>query len=118
MDTKDGIRNGFKELGTGKMMVLGLQHVFAMFGATVLVPIITGLDVSVTLFCAGIATIWFFLITKRKVPIFLGSSFAFLAAFAAIAPSLWTRRPGKPRFPTWRICRTPRSAWSARAFCM
>ena len=99
MDTKDGIHNGFKELGTGKMMVLGLQHVFAMFGATVLVPIITGLDVSVTLFCAGIATIWFFLITKRKVPIFLGSSFAFLAAFAAIAPKLVDAATGEATLP-------------------
>ena len=84
----EGIYDGFKELGTGKMLVLGLQHVFAMFGATVLVPIITGLSVSVTLFCAGIATIWFYFITKRKIPIFLGSSFAFLAAFGAIAPKL------------------------------
>lgn len=81
----EGIYDGFKELGTGKMIVLGLQHVFAMFGATVLVPLLTGLSVSVTLFCAGIATIWFFLITKRKVPIFLGSSFAFLGAFATVA---------------------------------
>ena len=88
MGKNDGIRDGFKELGTGKMMVLGLQHVFAMFGATVLVPIITGLSISVTLFCAGLATIWFYFITKRKVPIFLGSSFAFLSAFAAIAPKL------------------------------
>ena len=55
----DGIYDGFKELGTGKMIVLGLQHVFAMFGATVLVPILTGLSISVTLFCAGIGTIWF-----------------------------------------------------------
>jgi uracil permease len=81
----DGIYDGFKELGTGKMMILGLQHVFAMFGATVLVPLLTGLSVSVTLFAAGIATIWFFFITKRKVPIFLGSSFAFLGAFASVA---------------------------------
>jgi uracil permease len=81
----DGIYDGFKELGTGKMMVLGLQHVFAMFGATVLVPLLTGLSVSVTLFAAGIATIWFFFITKRKIPIFLGSSFAFLGAFASVA---------------------------------
>ncbi len=82
---QEGIYDGFKELGTGKMLVLGFQHVFAMFGATVLVPIITGLSVSVTLLCAGLATIWFYFITKRKVPIFLGSSFAFLAAYAAIA---------------------------------
>ncbi|MBP1755562.1 MAG: uracil-xanthine permease [Firmicutes bacterium] len=81
----EGIYDGFKELGTGKMMILGLQHVFAMFGATVLVPLLTGLSVSVTLFSAGIATIWFFFITKRKVPIFLGSSFAFLGAFASVA---------------------------------
>ena len=79
-----GVYDGFKELGTGKMLVLGLQHVFAMFGATVLVPLITGLSVSVTLFCAGIGTVLFFFITKRKVPIFLGSSFAFLGAFAAV----------------------------------
>ena len=88
MDNKDGIRDGFKELGTGKMMVLGLQHVFAMFGATVLVPLLTGLPVSVTLFCAGIGTLWFYFITKGKIPIFLGSSFAFLAAFAAVAPMI------------------------------
>jgi uracil permease len=81
----EGIYDGFKELGTGKMLVLGLQHVFAMFGATVLVPLLTGLSVSVTLFCAGIATVWFFIITKQKVPIFLGSSFAFLGAFASVA---------------------------------
>ncbi|MDD6888059.1 MAG: solute carrier family 23 protein [bacterium] len=84
----DGIYDGFKELGTGKMVVLGLQHVFAMFGATVLVPLLTGLSVSVTLFASGIATIWFFIITKRKVPVFLGSSFAFLGAFATVAPKL------------------------------
>lgn len=81
----EGIYDGFKELGTGKMLILGLQHVFAMFGATVLVPLITGLSVSVTLFCAGIGTILFYIITKRKVPIFLGSSFAFLAAFAYVS---------------------------------
>lgn len=82
----EGIYDGFKQLGTGKMMVLGFQHVFAMFGATVLVPILTGMSVSVTLLCAALGTLWFFFITKRKIPIFLGSSFAFLAAFGAIAP--------------------------------
>lgn len=88
MDIKnEGIYDGFKELGTGKMMVLGFQHVFAMFGATVLVPIITGLSISVTLLCAAIGTIWFYFITKRKIPIFLGSSFAFLAAFATVSAS-------------------------------
>lgn len=81
----EGIYDGFKELGTGKMLILGFQHVFAMFGATVLVPLLTGLSVSVTLFCAGIGTIWFYIITKRKIPIFLGSSFAFIGAFNSIA---------------------------------
>ena len=81
----EGIYDGFKELGTGKMLILGLQHVFAMFGATVLVPLLTGLSVSVTLFCAGIGTVFFYFVTKRKVPIFLGSSFAFLGAFASVA---------------------------------
>ncbi len=67
----------------GKLIVLGIQHMFAMFGATVLVPIITGLPVSVALFTAGIGTIMFFFITKRKVPVFLGSSFAFMTAIMA-----------------------------------
>lgn len=81
-----GIRDARKELGMPKTFVLGFQHVFAMFGATVLVPILTGLSVSVTLFCAGVATLWFHFITKGKIPIFLGSSFAFLGAYAAVAP--------------------------------
>ena len=75
-----------RELGTGKMLVLGLQHMFAMFGATVVVPLITGLDVSTTLLFAGLGTLLFHLISKRKVPAFLGSSFAFLGGYAAIAP--------------------------------
>jgi len=73
-----------KQLGVPKMLILGLQHLFAMFGATVLVPIITGLDVATTLLCAGIGTLLFHLITKFKVPAFLGSSFAFLGGYAAI----------------------------------
>ena len=75
-----------RELGTGKTIVLGLQHMFAMFGATVLVPLLTGLDVSTTLLFAGIGTLLFHLLTKKKVPAFLGSSFAFLGGYAAIAP--------------------------------
>ncbi|MBQ8622039.1 MAG: uracil-xanthine permease [Oscillospiraceae bacterium] len=73
-------------LGTGKVLVLGLQHLFAMFGATVLVPAITGLNVSTTLLFAGLGTLLFHLVTGRKVPAFLGSSFAFLGGYAAIAP--------------------------------
>ena len=75
-----------RKLGTAKMITLGLQHMFAMFGATVLVPALTGLSVSATLLFAGLGTLLFHLISKKKVPAFLGSSFAFLAGYAAIAP--------------------------------
>ena len=70
---------------TGKTIVLGLQHTFVMFGATVLVPILTGLDVGVTLFAAGIGTLLFHFLTKMKVPVFLGSSFSFLPPIFAVA---------------------------------
>ena len=70
-----------KTLGTGRVLILGLQHMFAMFGATVLVPALTGLNVSTTLLFAGLGTLLFHLITGRKVPAFLGSSFAFLGAY-------------------------------------
>lgn len=73
-----------RQLGTSKMLVLGVQHLFAMFGATVLVPIITGLSVSATLLFAGLATLFMHLVTNRKVPVFLGSSFAFLGGYAAV----------------------------------
>ncbi len=84
---KDAIYDA-KELGRGKVIMLGLQHMFAMFGATVLVPLLTGLDVSTTLLFAGLGTLLFHLITKGKVPAFLGSSFAFLGGYGAIAPLL------------------------------
>ena len=88
-----------RQLGTAKMLILGLQHMFAMFGATILVPILVsgyfqkacgepltrGLSVSVTLFCAGFGTLIFHLCTKFKVPAFLGSSFAFLGGFYTVA---------------------------------
>ncbi|MEG2073685.1 MAG: uracil-xanthine permease family protein [Angelakisella sp.] len=77
-----------RKLGIPKMLLLGFQHVFAMFGATVLVPIITGLSVSTTLLMAGLGTLIFHFITKGKVPAFLGSSFAFLGGFAIVAPKL------------------------------
>ena len=77
-----------RELGTPRMLLLGLQHLFAMFGATVLVPALTGLNVSTTLLFAGLGTLLFHLVTGRKVPAFLGSSFAFLGGYAAIAPVL------------------------------
>ena len=88
-----------RQLGTAKMLILGLQHMFAMFGATIVVPILVsgyfqkacgepltrGLSVSVTLFCAGFGTLIFHLCTKFKVPAFLGSSFAFLGGFYTVA---------------------------------
>ena len=74
-------------LGKPRMLILGLQHLFAMFGATVLVPAITGLNVSTTLFFAGLGTLLFHLITKRQVPAFLGSSFAFLGAYGLVSAS-------------------------------
>jgi len=82
---KDAIYNA-RELGIPKMLVLGFQHVFAMFGATVLVPLLTGLDIATTLLMAGLGTLLFHLIAKGKVPAFLGSSFAFLGGYAAVAP--------------------------------
>ena len=69
-------------LGAPKQLVLGIQHLFAMFGATVLVPALSGLDVSTTLLFAGLGTLLFHLVTGGKVPAFLGSSFAFLGAYA------------------------------------
>ncbi len=83
MDNKDGIYDA-RTLGRPKMFVLGIQHMFAMFGATILVPMITGLDVSTTLLMAGLGTILFHVLTKFKVPAFLGSSFAFLGGYAAV----------------------------------
>ena len=74
-------------LGTSKTLILGLQHLFAMFGATVLVPAITGLNVSTTLLFAGLGTLLFHWITGRKVPAFLGSSFAFLGAYGLVTAS-------------------------------
>ena len=73
-----------RTLGTPRMLVLGLQHMFAMFGATVLVPALTGLDVATTLLFAGLGTLLFHLLTKGKVPAFLGSSFAFIGGYNAV----------------------------------
>ena len=81
----DGPVYDAKTLGAGRVVVLGFQHMFAMFGATVLVPALTGLSVSATLLFAGLGTLLFHLISKRKVPAFLGSSFAFLAGYFAIS---------------------------------
>lgn len=76
-----------RQLGIPKMLLLGLQHMFAMFGATILVPAITGLSISATLLFAGLGTLLFHLITGRKVPAFLGSSFAFLGAYGLVTAS-------------------------------
>ena len=92
MNEKDGAIRDASVLGVPKMLILGLQHMFAMFGATILVPILVNsyfgedvLHVQVTLICAGIGTLFFHLCSKFKVPAFLGSSFAFLGGFATIA---------------------------------
>ena len=73
-----------QKLSPAKFTLLGFQHMFAMFGATVLVPTLTGLSVSATLLFAGLGTLLFHLITGGKVPAFLGSSFAFLGGYAAV----------------------------------
>lgn len=99
MNDSNGVISNARELGTVKMLILGLQHMFAMFGATILVPILVnsyfvdacgegptrGLTVAVTLFCAGFGTLLFHVCTKFKVPAFLGSSFAFLSGFSTVA---------------------------------
>ncbi len=94
----DGIYDA-RQLGAGKMVTLGFQHMFAMFGATVLVPILTGLSVSTTLLFAGLGTLLFHVLTKFKVPAFLGSSFAFLGGYAAIAPMMEDGSPNKEMLP-------------------
>ena len=88
-----------RQLGVPKMIILGVQHTFAMFGATVLVPLLTGLNVSTTLLCAGLGTLLFHLITKGKVPAFLGSSFAFLGGFAIVAPMAADGTPNTEMLP-------------------
>lgn len=82
--SEQGIRDA-RTLGTPKMLLLGFQHMFAMFGATVLVPVLTGLPISATLLFAGLGTLLFHFLTKGKVPAFLGSSFAFIGGYAAVA---------------------------------
>ncbi len=83
IDNSKGIYDA-RVLGRPRMLLLGFQHLFAMFGATVLVPVLTGLSVSATLLFAGLGTLLFHFITKRKVPAFLGSSFAFLGGYATV----------------------------------
>ncbi|MCF0133195.1 MAG: uracil-xanthine permease [Blautia sp.] len=92
MDKRNGAIRDASTLGLPKMLVLGLQHMFAMFGATILVPILVntyfegeGLSIQVTLICAGLGTLFFHCCTKMKVPAFLGSSFAFLGGFSTVA---------------------------------
>ncbi|MDL2236682.1 uracil-xanthine permease family protein [Christensenellaceae bacterium OttesenSCG-928-K19] len=86
---------GHKKYGIGKNIILGFQHLFAMFGATVLVPLLTGINPAVAIFCAGVGTLVFHLVTKGKVPVFLGSSFAFIGViiitasqFSGVDPSV------------------------------
>lgn len=78
------MRNDVAETTIAQKIILALQHLIAMFGATVLVPILTGLDISVSLVCAGVGTLIFHLCTQKKVPVFLGSSFAFIPVIVAV----------------------------------
>ena len=93
MSQKKDIIKDASVLGIPKMLLLGLQHMFAMFGATILVPMLVNsyfksgnqvLSIQVTLFCAGFGTLFFHLCSKLKVPAFLGSSFAFLGGYSAV----------------------------------
>ena len=77
------MKNTEKVVGNAKF-ILGIQHVLAMFGATVLVPFLTGLNPSIALISAGVGTLIFHLCTKRIVPVFLGSSFAFIGALTLV----------------------------------
>ena len=86
------------ELGLPKMILLGIQHTFAMFGATVLVPLLTGLDVGTTLLMAGLGTLLFHFLTRGRIPAFLGSSFAFLGGYQMVAPML-DGRPNTEMLP-------------------
>lgn len=89
----------------GKLLLLGVQHVFAMFGATVLVPLLTGMDPAVALLCAGVGTWIFHLCTGRKVPTYLGSSFAFIAAIqgaAAMCAGLDANTEGLTQLPAYQ----------------
>ncbi len=83
----------------GKAVTLGIQHVFAMFGSTVLVPALTGLDASVTLLCMGVGTLLFHLVTRGIVPAFMGSSFSFITAITAVM----TRCGGNTAYVGWGI---------------
>ena len=83
IDYSQGIYDA-RSLGTPRLLILGAQHMFAMFGATVLMPLLTGLSVSTTLLCAGLGTLLFHFLCKGKVPAFLGSSFAYLGGFAIV----------------------------------
>ena len=99
MNESNQVIRDAKKLGLPKMLILGVQHMFAMFGATILVPILVnsyfmdacgehptrGLTVAVTLFCAGFGTLLFHVCARMKVPAFLGSSFAFLGGFSTVA---------------------------------
>ncbi len=102
MMTKDILENrgiyDAMELGLPKMILLGIQHTFAMFGATVLVPLLTGLDVGTTLLMAGLGTLLFHFLTRGRIPAFLGSSFAFLGGYQMVAPML-DGRPNTEMLP-------------------
>ena len=110
MNENNGAIRDASVLGVPKMLILGLQHMFAMFGATILVPILVNsyfgedvLHVQVTLICAGVGTLFFHLCSKFKVPAFLGSSFAFLGGLQLsqiLTPAFLPICPTQTNFPT------------------
>ena len=112
----------FKEVYTGRDVIVAFQHMLTMIGATILVPLTCGMNISIAIICAGIGTILFFFISKKKVPVFLGSSFAFLGAYTSIMGSgvdatkgetisnlfetnydLWCRNMGKLAVALWIV---------------
>ena len=95
----------YEPLGAGKKIALGFQHAFAMSCATILVPLLTDLDVGVALLCAGIGTLIFHLCTGGKNPVFLGSSFAFIAAIQGIVgnPSFGETKKDQISVAMWGI---------------
>ena len=116
---QEAIRDA-RTLGIPKMLILGLQHMFAMFGATILVPILVnvyfegeGLSIQVTLICAGLGTLFFHLCSKLKIPAFLGSSFAFLGGFQTVAQldsGIFAEMSMGPRAPSAGVQSAGRSA--------
>ena len=97
------------ELSKGAFSLLAVQHVFAMFGATVLVPLLTGLNPSVALISAGLGTLVFHFVTGKRVPVFLGSSFAFIGVIQTVLRGNATHPATSAAASSSLACSTARS---------